>query len=89
MPCGGIYPASVELHGYGSECWYCGLRGADHFVEEWDAFIHTDCIEPFITDQDNEEALIILRHFHTVLRLKDGVLKRRDPGQKAWVDPDE
>ena len=58
MPCGGIYP--VEDTGI---CWRCRKPGADHFVEEWDAYIHETCIIPFLHTDEGE---IVVDHKHHI-----------------------
>jgi hypothetical protein len=60
MPCGGIYPLSFPMV---SPCFVCGKEGSDHFIEEWDAFIHADCILPFL---QTEEGQIVLKHRHEI-----------------------
>lgn len=51
MPCGGIYPlthhfAGAMVNAYGDECFHCHQRDppVTHFVDEWDAYLHRDCI---------------------------------------------
>lgn len=74
MPCGGIYPVSDGAH---YPCWQCNEKGSDHFVEEWDAFLHEACIIPFLHTAEGE---IVLAHRHyiqvgmLVLQEEDGEL---------------
>lgn len=69
MPCGGIY--GVEGHfsqagAGGASCFQC--RGTEPrpelFVEEWDAFLHRDCLGRFLL---SPEGLIILKHGHEIV----------------------
>lgn len=64
MPCGGIYPTGKNRR---SDCFYCGEHNPapDHWVEEWDAPIHADCIKGFL---DTPEGKIIIAHGHAVYR---------------------
>lgn len=62
MPCGGIYPIEASTAS-AYPCWACNKRGADHFVEEWDAFIHKDCIREFLK---NEEGQVVVQHKHLI-----------------------
>lgn len=68
MPCGGIYPVHGEpewmLQG---GCWVCGERGDGpyHFVEEWDAYLHTRCVDEFLRSPEGE---VVVSHGHEVIR---------------------
>ena len=64
MPCGGIdwtgpYP--------GMDCFACGKSDPppDHWVEEWDAAIHADCIEAFLATPEGQ---IVVKHGHAVYK---------------------
>lgn len=69
MPCGGIYPIPHDdPGGSGTErCYYCneGAPIVTHYVEEWDAVIHKDCIDDFLKTPDG---LLIIRHGHKVIK---------------------
>ncbi len=81
MPCGGIFPSENEAAQYkNNHCWHCQKNDPlpDHFVLEWDAFIHGKCVEAFLMTQ---EGLIVLSHGHEVIvRGEDGVDKTLHEG---------
>lgn len=70
MPCGGIYPVKREPgdcpNAEWDRCYYCLKNDPqpDHFVEEWDAYIHGKCVEAFMK---TEEGQIIKDHGHEVV----------------------
>jgi len=75
MPCGGIYPVK-RVPGdcpdpSADRCFYCSKAEpqVDHFVEEWDAYIHGPCVKPFLK---TEEGKTVLNHGHSVRVLKNG-----------------
>jgi hypothetical protein len=76
MPCGGIYPIKGSaLEPYLNSkhpCWVCDKGNCDLVLEEWDAVIHSECVEGFINDKNNPEAQVILEHGHVVIILRDG-----------------
>lgn len=45
------------------ECWHCGKPGSDCFLEEWDSFIHSECVPDFLK---TEEGQVVLHHKHHV-----------------------
>lgn len=66
MPCGGIYPVA----GMGQyKCFQCDKPGCDHFVAEWDAFLHGTCVRPFL---ETDEGKCVLGHKHHI-QVGDGV----------------
>lgn len=73
MPCGGIYPlthhwAAQYLGNSAADwCFYCHKAEPlpTHFVEEWDAFLHGECIDAFL---ETREGKIVLEHGHEVVR---------------------
>ncbi len=79
MPCGGIFPVSDGAH---YPCWHCNELGSDHFVEEWDAFIHAGCIIPFLHSEEGE---IVLAHKHYI-QIDMFVLQEEDG---ELMDPNE
>lgn len=60
MPCGGIYPDRNEA---GHKCFSCHKEGADHFCEEWDCFLHGECVPAFLA---TEEGKIVIAHGHDI-----------------------
>ena len=79
MPCGGIFPMEpvVSTHPEGQTCscccWTCSKHfpPPDHFLIEWDAFIHGKCVEAFLK---TDEGKIVLDHKHAVIVLgEDGI----------------
>lgn len=72
MPCGGVYP--VRAPGVADDkptdgqydCFFCNKTDPtpDHFVDEWDAFLHADCVIPFLTS--TEEGKIVIKHRHEI-----------------------
>jgi hypothetical protein len=66
VPCGGVYPIIPATH-KNARCWQCGLTAAakplDHFCDEWDTYIHRDCIPAFLA---TDEGRIVLDHGHEV-----------------------
>jgi hypothetical protein len=79
MPCGGIYPLrhpdGSEAHFAApmlgtsdyDACFYCGKLDppCTHFCDEWDCYLHGDCIDAFLA---TEEGQIVLLHGHEVIR---------------------
>jgi hypothetical protein len=73
MPCGGIYPlaqhwaAAYYGHSAADWCFHCGKTDppCTHFVEEWDAYLHGECIDAFL---QTDEGRIVLEHGHEVIR---------------------
>ncbi len=67
MPCGGIFPIKAEDW---FQCFHCNQVGGDHFVEEWDAVLHGQCVLPFL---QTEEGRLVLDHGHQIeLKTMDG-----------------
>ena len=70
MPCGGIFPTEMSIvAGIMSDqsvvcCIQCGKEGADHFCEEWDGFLHANCVSSFLL---TEEGKCVIAHKHEVL----------------------
>lgn len=78
MPCGGIYPVQYHfskdyidkppLHGDTTppKCFFCGKNEpkVDHFCDEWDCYLHRDCIDEFLK---TDEGKCVLNHKHEVL----------------------
>lgn len=60
MPCGGIRPVT---DGASYVCFYCNEKGCDHFVEEWDAFLHGRCVLPFLKTEEGE---CVIAHKHHI-----------------------
>jgi hypothetical protein len=59
MPCGGVFPTNkIE-----ERCFFCNRKGAKHFFEEWDAFIHAKCFFEEVR-KGNEECWIAINHGH-------------------------
>ena len=92
MPCGGIYPIAstpfeaLRPEGSGGYCFHCGKPDSvvphpSHFVEEWDAYIHQECIESFLETEDGK---IVLVHKHCV-RVDDSTL---GASLEAWRELD-
>lgn len=67
MPCGGIYPITFGDFYVRGECWHCGKSNPvlSHYCEEWDAFLHSECIDPFLKTKEGD---IVLQHGHEVIR---------------------
>lgn len=67
MPCGGIHPisnnAGTRAADSSSPCWQCGEKGGDCYLEEWDATIHSKCVEDFL---HSDEGAVVLLHGHEV-----------------------
>lgn len=69
MPCGGIgfggplYPDVWE-----GDCFHCGKPGANHFCDEWDCFLHAECVLPFLA---TEEGQIVIEHKHRIVIILD------------------
>ena len=93
MPCGGIYPAEPMLESPGvpdlpyNVCFHCGKTKSptgvvpDHYVEEWDALLHRECIEEFLSGPEGE---VILNHGHDVLvRTGDRTVLLYSEGRKV------
>lgn len=74
MPCGGIWPLKpdhdyAKMHGNSAfdECFYCNkdIQPEDlMWCEEWDCYLHRDCVVPFLK---TDEGLIVLKHGHIVV----------------------
>jgi hypothetical protein len=64
MPCGGIYP--IDDRSPNLRCFHCDRHDPKptHFVEEWDAYVHSGCVVPFL---QTEEGKIIIKHKHEVV----------------------
>ena len=62
MPCGGIYPTEISEPNRHT-CWACNKGSPDHFMEEWDAFIHGTCVREFLK---TEEGQIVVLHKHHI-----------------------
>ena len=70
MPCGGVYfggPLYPDV--WTGECISCGQGNADHFVDEWDAFIHAECVIGWL--QRTEEGQVVLNHAHNIIIILD------------------
>lgn len=78
MPCGGIYPVGLKdvdsengnmlLPGAQRLCLSCGgrFRPNDdyvYFCEEWDCWIHRECVHEFI---QSAEGKVTLSHGHAI-----------------------
>jgi hypothetical protein len=69
MPCGGIYPIRgswiEELGNTKGECYFCGKNTHinDLFCEEWDCYLHKECVKPFL---ETKEGKIVLKHGHDI-----------------------
>ena len=63
----------------GFACWVCNKRGAMHFCDEWDTFIHARCVPMFI---QTEEGQILIHHKHAVIL--DFNLEEPDEREKIW-----
>lgn len=84
MPCGGIYPIAgtwVEPY-YNAEdphsrCLWCGKGEPkpDHFCDEWDCFLHGECIEEFLK---GDEGKIVLIYGHQVWRGEEMLYAERE-----------
>jgi len=75
MPCGGVYfggPLYPDI--WTGECIFCGQKDADHFVDEWDAFIHAGCVIPWLR---TEEGRLVLEHLHTIIIILDPEERKR------------
>lgn len=76
-PCGGIYPISRKIVCNPESNYLCFVCGKfdpfpDHYCEEWECFLHGDCIEPFLKTY---EGGVVLDHKHDVIiRKSDGTL---------------
>ena len=71
MPCGGIYPIPHDDDPGGSgieRCYYCNKAKpiVTHYIEEWDAVIHKDCIDDFL--ENAPDGQIIVKHGHKVIK---------------------
>ena len=74
MPCGGIYPISntwLEAAGINRDeskpehrCWTCNGKGAKHFCDEWDCYIHARCAIKFLSTPEGE---CVINHGHEVV----------------------
>jgi hypothetical protein len=73
MPCGGISPGRPGTDDESNPdfgCFYCNKtttpeNPVDHFVEEWDAFLHGTCIDGFLA---HDEGQVVLNHEHSIIR---------------------
>jgi hypothetical protein len=77
MPCGGIWPASVENQTGGRAqnllCWHCNKPKVDHCLEEFDSYIHGSCVHMFLR---TEEGQIVVEHKHHIQ--VDGTVLQRE-----------
>ena len=72
MPCGGIYPIKESwLEPYLDNlsediCYYCNLViiRPVYYCEEWDCFLHKDCIAPFLNTEDGK---LVIEHGHEIV----------------------
>ena len=68
MPCGGIFPREGTFAGPvedTDDCFHCGKTGnATHYCEEWDCYLHKDCIGEFLL---TEEGQIVIKHGHSII----------------------
>jgi hypothetical protein len=65
MPCGGIYPITNQFSKEARlQCLHCNKLGADHMVEEWDGFLHRNCIPAYLL---TDEGQIVMLHGHEVV----------------------
>lgn len=82
MPCGGVYPAKLtQPNPY--TCWACNKKGVDHFVEEWDGYIHGTCVREFLK---GEEGQVVVRHKHHI-QIGDEVLQEEGTLNPELVVP--
>ncbi len=69
MPCGGIYPIDVPEWLMQSDmgCWVCQEKDEKpySFCEEWDCYLHDDCVDEFLKSPEGE---IVTSHNHEVER---------------------
>lgn len=73
MPCGGIYPIPQDFvitdkpfsMNSSPTCFQCGsaVDKYDLFVEEWDAYLHYDCLVQFLLSPEGE---IVIKHGHSI-----------------------
>lgn len=82
MPCGGIFPVDPKEAGRHS-CFHCHKLGCDHFLIEWDSFLHKGCVRPFL---ETEEGIIVVRHGH-LIQVGDTVLQK-EIEEGLRLDPD-
>lgn len=68
MPCGGILPVGGESTVL---CFLCRKKGADLFVLEWDANLHSGCVRQFLR---TEEGQIVVRHRHVICFMENNAL---------------
>lgn len=76
MPCGGIFPHLPIMDG--ERCYHCdeestAERSLEYFVEEWDASIHRDCLDPFLKTEDG---MLISEHDHLIERIGGPLYKK-------------
>jgi hypothetical protein len=71
VPCGGIYPVGKDLP---EVCFLCNSPGTSHFCEEWDAYLHEDCIDGFLKTPEGQ---VVARHGHAVVRLSEAELEAK------------
>jgi len=74
MPCGGIYPITPkhpfgEMHGKSNydNCFHCNkeIKSEDlMFCDEWDCYLHRDCVMDFLKSEDGQ---VVLLHGHEVV----------------------
>lgn len=75
MPCGGIYPVQRVPGDCPNKEWDCCFfcqknePPPNHFVDEWDAYIHEGCVEAFLKTVEGQ---IVLEHGHAVTVFRDG-----------------
>ncbi len=83
MSCGGITPIRplVEELSPAYKClgcfkWLDDDNGTpDHFVEEWDGFLHGNCIEDYLK---TDEGKCVIMHNH-VIQVYDQILQEEGP----------
>lgn len=79
MPCGGIRPVT---DGAEYRCFHCNTKGCDHFVEEWDAFLHGSCVVKFLQGEEGE---LVVNHKHHI-QVGDVILQYEDG---EFMDPNK
>jgi hypothetical protein len=77
MPCGGIYPIKgtwvekmYDPNNKMHSCFHCHQwKPPDLFCDEWDCFLHSECVEGFLKTEEGE---VVLDHRHSVTIMKGG-----------------
>lgn len=67
MPCGGIWPIKPD-NDPRSRCWVCDKPGSNLCVEEWDAVLHSSCLDAFM---ETDEGRLIIRHSHDIITVDE------------------